>query len=409
MNNKTLDFVTKLLSDTMKVDMHYFIEPYNDLSRFDRFLRNSLQNSETLYNQIQSFIQTITHNSFYILTDCYYLNYILFYPYEEKKDLISIGPYFNTPINDHYWHQITTDNKLTLVQLQKLKGFLYGVPTIDNNLHLISIINNIVHYINPEAEPYTVKYHETSSKKQDDDLYQPKNDFEVYSNRVSERYKTEQRLLNYISKGNHRGALSEAEKFVKLPFEPRLKNSLRNQKYLLSTANALFRKAIETNEIHPLYLHEISSKFVNKIENVSTVTALNNLYEKMIRDYCLLVRNKSTNQYSPTVRQILHHIEFNLDSKLNLNDLAEKYNLSVPYLSSLFKKEVGTTLIKYINGLRIQTAIHLLNTSSLSIQDIASYVGIYDFNYFTKIFKKEIGITPSDYRKNLFSEADKDE
>ncbi|TCT15537.1 AraC-like DNA-binding protein [Natranaerovirga pectinivora] len=409
MNNKTLDFISKLLSDTMKVDMHYFIEPYNDLSTFDRFLRNSLQNSEILYNQVQRFVQTIDHNTFYILKDGYHLNYIFFYPYEYKKDLISIGPYFNTQIDDDYWLEITNENKLSMVQVQKLKGFLYGMPTIDNNLHLISIINNIVHYINPETEPYTVKYHEMSNKKNGDDLYQPKNDFDVYANRVFERYKTEQRLLKYISNGDQKSALAEAEKFVSAPFEPRLKNSLRNLKYLLSTANALFRKSIERNEIHPIYLHEISSKFVNQIENASTSTALNNLYEKMIRDYCLLVRNKSTNQYSPTVRQILHHIEFNLDSKLNLNDLAEKYNLSVPYLSSLFKKEVGITIIKYINQLRIQTAIKLLNTSLLSIQEIASFVGIYDFNYFTKIFKKETGITPSDYRKNLFCDTDDEE
>jgi YesN/AraC family two-component response regulator len=57
---------------------------------------------------------------------------------------------------------------------------------------------------------------------------------------------------------------------------------------------------------------------------------------------------------------------------------------------------------KYINSLRIQAAIKLLNTSFISIQDIAAHVGIDDCNYFTKVFKKEVGLTPSEYRKNLY-------
>lgn len=403
MNNSTLDFITKLLKDTMKLDLQYLIEPYNNLSVFDRFLRDNLQNSDTLYHQVLTFVKTLEHNTFCILTDCYQLNYVFFYPYQNKKDLITIGPYFNDEITEEYWHELMSVHKLTLSNVQNLKGFLYGVPIIGNNLHIISIIGSIISYINPQAKPYTVTYHEFNVTNKADTLYQPNNDFEVHASQVAERYKLEQQLLKHISNGNRKGALEEAEKFVSTPFEPRLKNSLRDHKASLITVNTLFRKAVEVNEIHPVYLHEISSKFVNKIENATTVTSLNMLYEKMIRGYCLLVKNKSTKQYSPMIRQVLHYIEFNLDSKINLNELADKYDVSVPYLSSQFKKEVGLTIIKYANQLRIDTAIKLLNTSSLSIQDIASYVGIYDFNYFTKVFKKEVGLTPSDYRKKIYN------
>lgn len=402
MNNRTLEFVKKLLKDAMKLDMHYLIEPYHNLSIFDRYLRDSLQNSDALYQEIQVFIGSLEHNTFYILTDCYQLHYVFFYPYHNKKDLITIGPYFNDEISEAYWHELMNTHKLTLSNVQNLKGFLYGVPIIGNNLHVISIIGNIISYINPDAEPYSVMYHEFETPNQVEKFYQPKNNFEVHASQVAERYKLEQQLLKHITSGNQNGALEEAEKFLSTPFEPRLKNSLRDHKSSLITANTLFRKAIEVNEIHPVHLHEISSKFVNKIENATSITQLNTLYEKMIRNYCNLVKNKSTRQYSPIIRQVLHYIEFNLDYKINLNELADKYDVSVPHLSNQFKKEVGTTIIKYLNQLRIDAAIKLLNTSSLSIQDIASYVGIYDFNYFTKVFKKEIGLTPSEYKKKIY-------
>lgn len=137
------------------------------------------------------------------------------------------------------------------------------------------------------------------------------------------------------------------------------------------------------------------------IELTNSESALNKLYEQMIREYCLLVQNKSRNIYSLSVRKILDYIEFNLNLPLTLKSISEKFNLSAPYISSQFKKEVGTTVIRYINQLRINDAIKLLDSSSMSIQDIAAYVGIPDYNYFTKVFKKEMGVTPSDYRKDI--------
>ena len=388
----------------MKLDMHYFLEPYNDLSAFDHFLRESLEDSDRLYQKVHDFINAMEHNTFHIMTDYYELNYVLFYPYEDKKDLITIGPYFNENIDEKYWHTITEQHKLTLSNVQHLKSFIYGIPVIHNNLHIISTISDILNYINSETSPFVVQYHDLSDIEKSDVLFQPKNDFEAYAKKVQERYNTERELLRHIAAGNRSAALESAKKFVSAPFEPRLKNTLRERKSLLITANTLFRKAIEPNELHPIYLHEITSKFVNLIENATSETILDQLYEKMIREYCLLVKNKSTKQYSPIVRQTLHFIEFNLDAKINLSNLADKYAISVPHLSNLFKKEVGTTIIKYVNKLRIDTAIKLLNTSSLSIQDIASYVGIYDYNYFTKLFKKEVGVAPSDYRKTLYNE-----
>lgn len=405
MISRTLDFVTKLLKNTLKLDMHYFLEPYNDLSAFDHFLRESLEDSDLLYSKIHDFIKDMDHNSFQIMTDSYNLNYVLFYPYQNKKDLITIGPYFNETIDEKYWHDITKQHNLTISNVQNLKSFIYGIPVINNNLHIISTISDIINYINPETSPFMVQYHDLSDLSKTDLLFQPKNDFEAYAKKVEERYNIERELLRHIAAGNRQAALESAKKFVSEPFEPRLKSTLREVKSLLITANTLFRKAIEPNELHPIYLHEITSKFVNLIENATSETALDQLYEKMIREYCLLVKTKSTKQYSHSVRQTLYFIEFNLDTKINLSSLADKYNVSAPYLSTLFKKEVGTTIVKYTNKLRIDRAVKLLNTSSLSIQDIAIYVGIYDHNYFTKVFKKEVGVAPSDYRNILHNES----
>lgn len=142
----------------------------------------------------------------------------------DKQDIVAIGPYFNNPINDDYWNEITENNHLTATDIQNIKGFLFGIPQIDNNLHLISIISNIVSYINKEdITPFSIKYHDFSTSSKDRYIYTPKDNFEAYFDAVFDRYKIEKELLSHIRNGDWEKALVEAERFMSSPIEPRLK------------------------------------------------------------------------------------------------------------------------------------------------------------------------------------------
>lgn len=73
--------------------------------------------------------------------------------------------------------------------------------------------------------------------------------------------------------------------------------------------------------------------------------------------------------------------------------------ISPSYLSSLFKQDTGTTIVDYINSQRVDRAAVLLATTDRSIAAVAAAVGILDVNYFTKIFKKQLGTTSTQYRR----------
>ena len=87
-----------------------------------------------------------------------------------------------------------------------------------------------------------------------------------------------------------------------------------------------------------------------------------------------------------------------MTADLSLNAQAGLLNVNSSYLSTLFKKETGTTLTEYVNKKRIRHAVFLLNTTTMQIQMVAQHCGIPDVNYFTKTFKKYIGKTPKEYR-----------
>lgn len=93
-----------------------------------------------------------------------------------------------------------------------------------------------------------------------------------------------------------------------------------------------------------------------------------------------------------------HYIKQHLHSEISLNELADLVHLHPNYFIKYFKKHFSVTPIEYVNAIRLQTATHLLrNQSDRSIQRIAHDVGFNDYRYFSRIFKKKYGVSPSQY------------
>ncbi|MDO5337447.1 MAG: response regulator [Eubacteriales bacterium] len=111
---------------------------------------------------------------------------------------------------------------------------------------------------------------------------------------------------------------------------------------------------------------------------------------------------KEQEMISPTVvKQMVNEIKEHYTENITLVALAEKYGFSVGYVSSLLKDELGLSFSEYITAKRIQKAKELLADFRLSIDMVAEQSGYNDYFYFTKVFKKVVGISPSKYRKNL--------
>ena len=105
-------------------------------------------------------------------------------------------------------------------------------------------------------------------------------------------------------------------------------------------------------------------------------------------------------QHIHLVGSILHYVEQNLSEKLFLQDIAEKYNYSVTYISKLFKNVTGSSLVSYIIEKRIARARQLMY-EDLEITEIAERVGYHNYSNFYKAFKKAVGISPEEYRRQL--------
>ena len=101
------------------------------------------------------------------------------------------------------------------------------------------------------------------------------------------------------------------------------------------------------------------------------------------------------------IDNVVQDIREHYTEELSLTSLATKYNISMGRLSMMIKEQLQVNFSDYIASLRIQRAKELLRDDGYSIQEIAEIVGYNDYFYFTKVFKKVEGISPSKYRKSM--------
>lgn len=97
--------------------------------------------------------------------------------------------------------------------------------------------------------------------------------------------------------------------------------------------------------------------------------------------------------------QVIHYMQENISNNLTLEELAKNFNYSSSHFSALFQKETGYSPINYYIQLKIRKACQYIELTGLKFCEIAEKVGFDEPSYFTRIFTKIMGMSPSDYRK----------
>ncbi|STO09060.1 response regulator [Exiguobacterium aurantiacum] len=99
------------------------------------------------------------------------------------------------------------------------------------------------------------------------------------------------------------------------------------------------------------------------------------------------------------ILQIGAYIERHYAEELSLQGMSERFFLSREYISRRFKQQYGVNLSEYLLSIRMLEAKRLLETSRQRIYEVAQAVGFSDDKYFRKVFKKQVGVTPNEYRE----------
>jgi len=141
------------------------------------------------------------------------------------------------------------------------------------------------------------------------------------------------------------------------------------------------------------YLH-----IFDHVKNKKTLGEFENYVKKIYHLTCKYKVEGSETKIPDTIQRVLDFIEDNFeDSELSINIIAKEVFINYNYLCVIFKKSMGITINEYILKYRMQKAVDLINSGIEQVGEVAQMVGYADPNYFTKCFKRELGVPPSRY------------
>ncbi|SHN35007.1 AraC family transcriptional regulator [Gracilibacillus kekensis] len=100
-----------------------------------------------------------------------------------------------------------------------------------------------------------------------------------------------------------------------------------------------------------------------------------------------------------TIWPIVHYVHTHYQENITLTEIARQFFVSAPYLSELFKQQIGQNFIAFLHEVRIRHACSLLNSTDLSIANIAMEVGYSSFKTFSRVFREFKKMTPTEYRR----------
>lgn len=178
---------------------------------------------------------------------------------------------------------------------------------------------------------------------------------------------------------------------------------LRNLKYHLVVSIAMITRFCINGGMPPEKAYSLSDIYVMKVDECISREEIDELHYEMIIDFTRRMRQIQNRRiYSKPIINALDYISDNLHNRILIQEIADFLSLSVPYFSRLFKEEIGVTFSEYVTVKKIEAAANMLQFSDYSAVEISNLFNFSSHSYFIKVFKKHMGMTPKEYRKNYY-------
>ncbi|MBR5291201.1 MAG: helix-turn-helix transcriptional regulator [Erysipelotrichaceae bacterium] len=380
------------------VEVTEIAHPYTQIIKHDYLeLREKLAIEVKVDEKILlKYLKSLSMNGVTLIEDVIGISFVLFL-LPDTRNCIIVGPYRTKEFS-----QVIDKLHLTANQAHTLKEMLMLIPEVSEDLirlTLVPVISTIF-----EKENYEVHHFLEESPQffvPDFALFREKETSSDERRAMLEvRYQAENELLEAVAKGDTVKAYESLGKMRGKDVAERFTMSLITQKNSLIIFNTLLRKTIEEVGVHPYTIDEISSRFSNMIEMMMDEEEYMMLMKMLITEYSEYALKYGNSQHHPIVQKMVNLIHAELNTSISLNSIAKSMNMNASYLSNLFKQETGMTLMYFINQQKINLACEYLKKTQQNITQIADKAGFMDVNYFTRVFKKHMGVSPTEYRRH---------
>lgn len=213
-------------------------------------------------------------------------------------------------------------------------------------------------------------------------------------------YTQEKKLITSFRIGDREPALQQLEVVLNELLSNRNSNPILLKTWLLQLLLVLSRQAIESGA-DPEAVGKLDLTCAQQLESKENLNELRKWMVVKVEQLIGLIRESRGQRQENTMKKVVDYIHQHYHRDLNLEEVAEAVYFSPCYLSRVFKQMLKVNFIDYLTQVRLEKAKIFLKDSNCSISDIGRKVGYQDPKYFSTLFKKHIGCTPSEYRRRL--------
>lgn len=177
---------------------------------------------------------------------------------------------------------------------------------------------------------------------------------------------------------------------------------LQNKKYHLVILTAMITRFCIEAGLDPEQAYTLSDMHIRKIDACLTPEQLDPRKGAVVKDFVLAMHELHNSPgLSYHVRQAVSYINSHITEPIKVSDVADAIKLHPDYLTRLFKKDMNCSLSQYMIKEKCRTARYMLLNSQASCTEISSFLYFASCSHFVNCFKKEYGLTPNAYRKQM--------
>ena len=210
------------------------------------------------------------------------------------------------------------------------------------------------------------------------------------------------KMVFAVREGNEYQAVEAAHQQIEAGLPSNIDNPLLNWQFFLIRTLTLMTDVMIHNGRMKRYLEQFAVERVKLIGKAESVKECQGLLVDFVKDGCRLNAD-IRHPYSIQVQRIMEEVAMDLTQPLTLQFFAAKLNVNSSYLSNLFRQQAGVTITDYVTDKRLSHAATLLSYTQKPIKSIARQVGIPDVQYFSRLFKRKMNMTPTQYREKASS------
>ena len=350
-----------------------------------------LLNDSTLYPSINDDfegIQTFTNK----ILEVYFLVHTIddFY--------LVIGPFLNTKIEEGKLSYLIRDSIIPFHQKTNMQKYYNSCTILDEKrlFYIAKLIENM--FIKKDILEDNISIDENDEIDSNDFYLKQKDEYRKTAF-IHSPYAIEQEITKTISNGDIRASKQLLQEINLTPHAKLASSTIRSYKNSMICSCAFMTRAAISGGVNPDEAFTLSDMYINKIEDLTSIKELENFESIMIDGFTSKVQEVKTKSYSPAVLQSINYIDKHLSEDIKIDAIAKEVYLNPSYLSTLFHKETGKTLTDWILKEKIEESARFILNSNNSIADIAFFYHFSSQSYFVQCFKKYMGITPGEYRK----------